>query len=341
MKNIFATTAAIEEINESPSNHNKSFWKYSANLLLLVIIGSFLSSMIASFASSFFFSQSAIANEILQNATTDYDAIYNAVYEALMEWTIQHPNIYMSLQLFGTAGTIAVVLFFTSKIDHRRIVTLGIFKKGAVPEYIVGLIIGIIMFAAVYGIMLLSGQAEFAGISPRLHIGALIAFFFAYLIQGMSEELLIRGYYMTGVANCTSVHFAVFASSVAFSLLHFGNNGISVLAFINIFLFGVFTAFYFLRRGSIWGVAAIHSSWNYVQGQIFGCSVSGNFGATSLFETTYKEGSTLFNGGEFGPEGGLAITIVLVIGIIILLPMKNKRMDVPLPRYSGEFHSAV
>ncbi len=337
MKNLFATTAAIEEMDEIPSNKLKNFWRYSANVLLLFLIGDLLSSFLGSFAVSFFMNLSGEAKEIILNASNDY----NALAKALEHWTLQHPNIFMSFQLFGRVGLIAVVLFFTKKLENRRFTTLGIFKKGVISEFIVGIFIGAIMFCAVYGIMLVSGQAEFSGISPKLHIGALIAFFFAYLVQGMSEEILIRGYYMTGVASCNNVHFAVFSTSIAFALLHFGNNGASPLSFINLFLFGAFTALYYLRRGSIWGVAAIHGVWNFVQGQIFGCSVSGHYVTTSLFETTYPDGSALFTGGAFGPEGGLATTIILVIGILILLPMENKRIEVPLPRYKGEFHSAI
>ena len=113
------------------------------------------------------------------------------------------------------------------------------------------------------------------------------------------------------------------------------------MGIINLFLFGVFAALYFLRRGSIWGIGAIHSIWNFAQGNIFGCKVSGSLSGESLFRTNYIGESILFNGGSFGPEGGLAVTIVLFIGIVVLLPMKNKHVEIPPIRLKGEFYSAL
>ncbi len=335
MKSIFGTTAIIDEVSETTPPNKHNFWRLSANILLILLVGSIVSSALISPLLSFAMLKSGDAGSFLKG--TDYNTLYNA----LNSWSIAHPNIFMVLQLFGTVGTIAVTIFLAFKFDGRRLATLGIFKNGAFAEYIVGLLIGAIMFSAVYGIMYLSGGVNFNGISTKLHIGALVAFLFAYMVQGMSEELLLRGYYMCGIGSFSSIPFSIFVSSIAFAILHFGNNGMSIFAFINIFLFGLFTALYFLRRGSIWGVAAIHATWNYVQGQIFGCNVSGNYATSSLFETSLNNKSAIFNGGAFGPEGGLAVTIVLVVGIIILIPMKNKRINLPLPRYRGEFHSAV
>jgi membrane protease YdiL (CAAX protease family) len=122
--------------------------------------------------------------------------------------------------------------------------------------------------------------------------------------------------------------------------LHYGNSGINLLGLLNLFLFGVFAALYFLRRGSIWGISAIHSMWNFAQGNVFGCAVSGNSGMDSIFSTTSQSANTIFNGGAFGPEGGLGVTIILSIGIIILLPLKNKMVEVPMRKFGSEFYSA-
>ena len=111
------------------------------------------------------------------------------------------------------------------------------------------------------------------------------------------------------------------------------------MAVINLFLFGVFAALYFLRRGNIWGISAIHTIWNFAQGNIFGCKVSGmNMGET-IFNTVETNG-VLWSGGDFGPEGGIGVTVVLTIGIIILTLMKNKDIDGFFIRSDVEFVSA-
>ena len=86
----------------------------------------------------------------------------------------------------------------------------------------------------------------------------------------------------------------------------------------------MFAALYFIRRGSIWGIAALHTAWNFVQGNIFGCYVSGINFYQSVFTTEIDNALSPINGGWFGPEGGLAVTAVLLIGIVTLSFMKNK-----------------
>jgi hypothetical protein len=88
---------------------------------------------------------------------------------------------------------------------------------------------------------------------------------------------------------------------------------------VNLFLYGLFAAFYALHEGDLWGVCAFHSVWNWVQGNIFGFEVSGGaFGGSSLLKLQ-ESGPDWFTGGKFGPEGGLAVTLVLVAGCVWLL----------------------
>ena len=91
----------------------------------------------------------------------------------------------------------------------------------------------------------------------------------------------------------------------------------------NLTLFGVFASLYFIKRGSIWGIGAFHSIWNLVQGNFWGLRVSGGATECSVFRTTMVEGRDIINGGAFGPEGGLAVTVVLLAGICVLLRKKK------------------
>lgn len=62
----------------------------------------------------------------------------------------------------------------------------------------------------------------------------------------------------------------IVVNSIVFALLHMANTGISLLALLNLFLFGVFMSVYMVRRGNLWGACAIHAVWNFVQGNVFG-----------------------------------------------------------------------
>jgi hypothetical protein len=73
----------------------------------------------------------------------------------------------------------------------------------------------------------------------------------------------------------------------------------------------------------------MHTAWNLTQGNIFGLQVSGNNTTTAIVHTVYaKDYASIITGGEFGPEGGLAVTAVTAVClaiVIILLVRKNKR----------------
>jgi len=225
------------------------------------------------------------------------------------------------LSLLGTAGSVIVILLFS----HRDPGRVGC--KGPFPlEYLAGLLAGFGFFAGAMGICVLTGTLELTGFSPTFVLGPWLLIFAGFLIQGLSEELLCRGLLMLsfsrlGLANGrkNSAVLGVVLSALIFAALHLVNNGISPLALLNLFLFGLFAGFYYLWRGNIWGIAAFHSMWNFTQGNVFGVLVSGNdFGTTLLSSVSHPEGA-LVNGGSFGLEGGLAVTIVLTLGTIFIL----------------------
>ncbi len=239
----------------------------------------------------------------------------------LMEKTVyaisEHP-ICLVASLVGTMGIIGVCLYWCWGVQRRPLSFMGIRKEKAVPHYLLGIAVGFVMFAAAIGISVLSGAATVSR-AKEFSWAYIGLFFFGFLIQGLEEELLLRGYLMNSLRGRMSRFGAVMLSSLMFGLLHMGNQGITFLALANLTLFGIFAGIYFMRTNSIWGVAAIHSVWNFVQGNFWGCSVSGMPLYDSIFVTTMAPDRATTNGGAFGPEGGLGVTIVLTVGIFLLL----------------------
>lgn len=240
---------------------------------------------------------------------------------------ITSTNSIMILSLFVTIATTLIAMGFCKLLQHRKMNTLGFHKKGWVKEYLIGWGVGFVLFSAAVLICVLTGSLTLAGISPTFGIGTFLLFTVGFIIQGMSEEVLCRGYFLVSVGRRYSMLVAIIANSVFFAALHLGNSGISLLAFINLILFGVFASVYFIKRNDIWGICAVHSVWNLVQGNVYDIRVSGMKLSCSLFSSEIAEGKELMHGGAFGLEGGLAVTIVLVLGTVILLCMKGKKTE--------------
>lgn len=246
--------------------------------------------------------------------------------EASMEVTqrLMESDGYMIGMLFSDIVMMLIVFLFCRFIQKRKLRTLGFIKKGMLKEYTLGMLLGFAFFSVCVLLGVLFGGLKIEGISPEFSIGIFVAYLLGYMVQGMTEEVLCRGYFLGSYARRYPVYAAVLANSLLFASLHLLNSGISVLAFINITLFGIFASIYFIRRGSIWGIGAFHSIWNLVQGNFYGIKVSGTPVGNTLFTTQAIAGKSLWNGGDFGMEGSLICTIVLTCGIIFLYTRKNK-----------------
>ncbi len=230
------------------------------------------------------------------------------------------------VSLFSTAVIIAVSIIYCVKFEKRPITSMGVRRKDVAKEYLLGMGIGSLMFALSYLFAYLCGAVT---ISLNEYISPLIILFFlAFVIQGASEEFLVRGYYMISLARDTTIPVAIGLSSVFFGLLHIANAGFTFIAFVNIVLMGIFLGIYVFKRGDIWGACAIHTMWNFVQGNIFGARVSGIVIDKSVFTTTYKEELSFISGGAFGLEGSLCVTLILLVSILLLLLIGTKKSEI-------------
>ena len=231
------------------------------------------------------------------------------------------------LSLFSTIVTVGLVLLYCLVLEKRSPLSLGFSKRGAVREYTGGLWGGFVLFSLPVLLCLTTGTLTLSPAAASPSWEMLLLFFVAFLIQGLSEELLCRSYLMVSLSRSLPTWLCVILNALIFSLLHVGNPGISVLALINILLFGVFASLLTLRRGSIWMVAGLHSLWNFAQGNLFGIPVSGIDGIPSPLTAQVAEGGwqTLVSGGAFGIEGGLAVTLTLILacGVAVLMPTKK------------------
>ena len=226
--------------------------------------------------------------------------------------------------LFATGLGTIVILLFCRFVEGRKLNTMGFRKKGAALHYLLGLGVGFVMFSMVVLLSYLMGGLQWNGYQGFSWM-VLVALL-GYGIQGMSEEVMCRGYLMTTVLRHQNVWWAVAVNSVVFGILHGGNAGFSLLAFINLVLYAVMISFYMLRTDNLWGACAIHSIWNFVQGNFYGLPVSGIDSGETIFSMSLQ-GSALANGGTFGLEASLPTTIVMTAAIALLLFVPGKKQE--------------
>lgn len=249
------------------------------------------------------------------------EASFQAIVENVMAIQNRRPNLLLTL--FVTIFGIMTPIIYCKCIEKRPLTSMGFKKKNAVRDYLIGLVLGFAMFSAVILINVITGAMTVEGLNnsfSTMNIVFIVLFFIGFVIQGASEEIMVRGYFMTSLGAKHNMWLALLISSGMFGLLHVGNPGFTFLGFVNIILVGVMFGLYIICFDNIWGACALHTMWNFVQGNFYGVQVSGLTMSDSVLTTTINEEMKLINGGSFGAEGGIATTIVqlLCIGGLLL-----------------------
>ncbi len=243
-------------------------------------------------------------------------------------------NVNMIMMFIQEVITILIPILAWKISTKRRLSDMGFTPlKSDYKELLAGLIFGILSISVVFAAILLSGQAEIATWKPHFATSQLL-YLFIFIMVGFAEELLSRGYIMSVLRQTKSIAAIMIIPSVIFALLHSFNSGIGIVAYINLTLVGILFSYMYLKSGNIWMPIGYHITWNYFQGNVFGFKVSGTE-VVGMLSTSYTKDNIL-NGGAFGPEGGLFVTGILLIGFVVVNRYyKSKKFDFlsmdPLP----------
>lgn len=191
-------------------------------------------------------------------------------------------------------------------------------------DFFTGILLGMVGITIAWIFLLGSGSVKIIGVTGQ-YLKAVFLYFLGYIWVGFGEETFCRAGLMLALRETKSKALIIGAPAVVFGALHLGNPGISVLAFLNLVGFGLFAGYYFYRSGNIWLPIGFHIAWNFVQGNVYGFHVSGTTNYSIVESKVLKE--TVFTGGEFGPEGGLGVTIALIVMYVLAKVYYRKRPE--------------
>jgi membrane protease YdiL (CAAX protease family) len=232
------------------------------------------------------------------------------------KWSAIYDLWFIPLFIVQEIIMIAVPIFMWKVIGKRSLADMGLSSiKKHEKELAMGLLLGIVSITLVFIILVSTGNAKVASWRPVFSVDT-ITYLVLFIMVGIAEEVLGRGYVMSVLRQTKSMPVIVGASGAIFSLIHMGNSGFDMLPFINIFLVGMLFAYMYLKSGNIWMPIGYHITWNYFQGNVYGFLVSGL--ETQGIITTKLSKHNLINGGAFGPEGGLAVTAIILMGFIFV-----------------------
>jgi membrane protease YdiL (CAAX protease family) len=239
------------------------------------------------------------------------------------------PALLVVLVLEGVAVS-AAVLLAGRYLDRRRLADLGLGIDATWWRDLgVGAALGVALVGGAYVVGLAAGVYE-ASVDPAVPAGGSLPVVLALLAAtmvavGCQEELLLRGYVLTNLAEGVTavvgrraaVGAALVISSVAFGLLHGLNPNAGALGLLTITLAGGMLGAGYVWTGSLALPVGLHVTWNLAHA-LLGLPVSGlRFGVRLV--ATDASGPPLLHGGAFGPEGGLlgfGATLAGCLGVI-------------------------
>lgn len=230
------------------------------------------------------------------------------------------------MMFFNEIIMIVVPIVSWKFIFKKSLTKMGLSPlKGHGLDFVTGLLFGIISMSAVFSLILLTGNAEVKSWAPVFSKDTFI-YLILFILVGFAEEIYGRGFIMSVLKQTKKLPLIIIISSIIFSLLHSSNSGIGIIPYINLFLVGFLFAYIYIKSGSIWMSIGYHITWNYFQGNVYGFKVSG-MNTRGIISTIYDK-NNIFNGGKFGPEGGLFVTAVILAGFLFVkLYYKNKAYD--------------
>jgi hypothetical protein len=232
----------------------------------------------------------------------------------------------ITTMLWGGIRALIVILasfkLMTAVFDRRPLGSVGLaFHPRWWKELAHGVAVGGAMLFAAVALEWCGGFAHFTFV-PHPVAWAGLSGFVLFAVAATNEEAVFRGYpFQCLVASITPLG-AIAVTSAFFGAAHLGNPHRTWISTINTMLVGVPFAIAYLRTRSLWMPIGMHFIWNFLLDFIFGLPVSG-LNMTASVLSARVQGPTWLTGGDYGPEGSLLATIVILLGILYLAFAKS------------------
>jgi uncharacterized protein len=224
---------------------------------------------------------------------------------------------FMLINIESLVAVLAANAICARWLERRSFLSTG-FKphKGWLRDFALGLVFGATTLVVAIGIAAATGATTFSA-KPHGSVFLLQSFVFLvvfFFLSAANEEALVRGFIFQALAHNLGATVALIFTSTIFGLLHLSNPNVTFFSTLNTILAGVWLGVAYLMTRSLWLATALHLSWNFVMVFVFGLPVSGiSFFNKFSWLTGESLNKTWISGGIYGPEGGAAATLALII----------------------------
>jgi membrane protease YdiL (CAAX protease family) len=222
---------------------------------------------------------------------------------------------------------VAAATLVMARVENRPLLSYGYTGDHKLIRPLTGVLLGFFCLSVLVGVLWKTGLLSWDG---RLLRGSMawkyaLAWAIVFLLVGLYEESLLRGYLQCTLARGIGFWWAALILSVAFALGHISNNGESILGIVEVGLGGLLFCLSLWYTKSLFWAVGFHAGWDWGQSYFYGTPDSGLVVQNHLL-ASHPSGNPLWSGGTTGPEGSLAIVpLVILVGIGMRLWWGGKR----------------
>lgn len=231
---------------------------------------------------------------------------------------------YASFLILGALVTSLAITFsiYIARrfLDHRSFPSLGLrINSQALVDFLFGVGLTGLMMAIIFLSLWALDWVQVESFAWQVEswgsvTASVLIMIVLFTMVSWQEELLFRGYWLQNLSAGLSGSLGILLSSAVFALGHWFNPNLGWQGLLGLFLAGLFLAYGYLRTRQLWLPIGLHLGWNFFEGTLFGFPVSGQYQYQLIRQTV--TGPDLITGGTFGPEAGLIMLPVLVLGTV-------------------------
>jgi membrane protease YdiL (CAAX protease family) len=237
------------------------------------------------------------------------------------------------LLVIREAISLVIILAATAvmaRIERRPVWYYGLAPAGAVRKFLAGGAGGFATLSLLAAALAAGGVLVFDGLAlhglPILGYGAL--WLAAFILVGLSEETLFRGYVLTTLTRGIGFWPAALVSSLLFGAAHLSNKGETALGIVGVVSAGLVFCLLLRVSGSLWMAIGFHATWDWAQSYFYGTPDSGMLTMGHLF-LSHPAGNVRFSGGLDGPEGSVLAAPVMVAGLLAMVWLSRRGRRLP------------
>lgn len=252
-------------------------------------------------------------------------------FNFLIELCLNEENVLNSkedffLQIYPRFSILLAVLVSALMIKiffYPKTLKFDLSFKGQGKPILYGFLFVLVIYSIGYLFSIRFGWIEI--VDFNWNANALLSSFIFFLLISFSEEIMCRGVIQQILMDIPLPKFlALGITSGLFMMLHLANPGIGWLPLFNLFLAGIILGLSLLFSRNLWFPISFHLFWNWIQGPLLGYKVSGMESLTPLIQIR-ESGPKWITGGDFGFEGSIVCSVLLLFAIVFLYQFLRKK----------------